>query len=294
MQQYAPLRRRSRAAGLPPAAGSGNIGSDTTARERDTMTRIAIVTGASSGLGREFVRRIDQGEAGAVDEIWAIARRAERLEALVRTCGTPVRAMPLDLTDESSFETVSAALEQTPGAEISLLVNNAGFGTFGDFARQPADNAPRMVALLLRAPVELTYRALPYMAAGSRIINVASVAAFIPQPRLSVYSAAKRFVLDFSRSLDVELGEVGIHVTALCPKFMKTEFLDAPGDEGAAGKMTLIGFERADDVARAALAAARAGRSLCIPSLDMKALYAISRVAPYKLAVGIERALGII
>ena len=144
--------------------------------------------------------------------------------------------MPLDLTDESSFEAVSVALEQTPGAEVSLLVNNAGFGTFGDFAQQPADDAPRMVALLLRAPVELTYRALPYMAAGSRIINVASVAAFIPQPRLSVYSAAKRFVLDFSRSLDVELGEVGIHVTALCPEVHEDRVPRRPGRRGRRGE----------------------------------------------------------
>lgn len=258
------------------------------------MTRIAIVTGASSGLGREFARHIDLGEAGPIDEIWAVARRTDRLEALARTCETPVRAFPLDLADEASFDAIERALAETDEAEVALLVNNAGFGTFGDFALQDKTSAPAMIALLMRAPVELIYRTLPFMAAGSRIINVASVAAFIPQPRLAVYSAAKRFILDVSRSLDAELGEVDIHVTALCPKFMKTEFLDQPGDDGAAKRMTAIGFEKAGDVARAALRSARAGKSLCIPSLDMKALYAISHVTPYRVALKVERSLGIL
>ena len=129
---------------------------------------------------------------------------------------------------------------------------------------------------------------------SSRIINIASVAAFIPQPRLAAYSAAKRFMLDISRSLDVELEGVDIHVTAVCPKFMKTEFLDAPGDARSARKMTKIGFERTEEVVRQALRAARAGRGLCIPSLDMKALYAASRVLPYRAAIAVERAIGVL
>ena len=118
-----------------------------------------------------------------------------------------------------------------------LLVNNAGFGTFGDFADMPARDNADMVRLLMLAPVELTYRALPYMAAGSRILNVASVAAFMPQPGLATYSASKRFVLDLSRALDAELGPVDIHVTALCPKFMRTGFLDHPGADVVAARI---------------------------------------------------------
>lgn len=258
------------------------------------MKNIAIVTGASSGLGRELTRRLDQGEMGELDEIWVVARRTERLEALQRTCATPVRALCLDLTQQDSFDAIGNALAQEDEARVALLVNNAGFGTFGDFALQEQQSAGKMMALLMRAPVELTYRCLPYMYGGSRIINIASVAAFIPQPRLAVYSASKRFLLDLSRSLDAELGSVDIHVTAVCPKFMKTEFLDAPGDTAAAQAMTAIGFEKAPDVADAALRASRAGKSLCIPSLDMKALYTVSRVCPFKLAMRVEKALGIL
>lgn len=258
------------------------------------MPTIAIVTGASSGLGRELVRRIDHGDAGAIDEIWVVARRPERLDALVRTCSKTVRPFCLDLTDPDSYAMLESALLETPAARVTLLVNNAGAGSFGDFAGIPREETENMVSLLMRAPVELIYRTLPFMRPGSRIINIASVAAFLPQPRLAVYSAAKRFILDLSRSLDAELGDIGIHATAVCPKFMKTEFLDAPGDTGAAQRMTRIGFESVEQVSQAALRAAKAGRSLCIPSADMKALYALTRVVPYRTALAVERALGIL
>lgn len=258
------------------------------------MSTIAIVTGASSGLGREFVRLIDGGAAGQVDEIWVIARRAEQLDALVRTCKTAVRPFCLDLTDPMSFDIIDAALAEEVDVTVRLLINNAGAGTFGSFALMREGRASEMANLLMRAPVELIYRTLSYMRSGSRIINVASVAAFIPQPKLALYSAAKRFILDLSRSLDAELGEVGIHVMALCPKFMRTEFLDKPGDALAAQRMTAIGFENVTDVAAAALRDARAGKSLCIPSLDMKALYAVAKVAPYRVALAVERLIGAI
>lgn len=144
------------------------------------MTRIAIVTGASSGLGKEFVKHIDAGASGQIDEIWVVARRLERLKALQRTCGTPVRPFCLDLTDPASFEVIEGALGQTPGAEVALLVNNAGFGVFGNVAMQDKRDGGAMVRLLMQAPVELIYRALPYLRRGSRIINIASVAAFLP------------------------------------------------------------------------------------------------------------------
>lgn len=257
------------------------------------MPSIAIVTGASSGLGRELVRRIDRGEAGAVDEIWAVGRRAERLEALGRDCQATVRPFALDLTDPASFDAIERAVVETE-ADIRLLVNDAGFGAAGDFACQGRDQAPRMIELLARAPVELTYRALPHMRAGARILNVASVAAFAPQPRLAVYAACKRFVLDFSRALDAELGDVDIHATALCPKFMETEFLDRAGDAEAMRRLCAIGFEDVGDVADAAIRATVAGRALCIPSPDMRAYYAAAKLLPYPLLVKAERLLGII
>lgn len=255
------------------------------------MTSIAIVTGASSGLGAEVVRQLDAGAFGRLDQIWAVARSTERLQALADACTTPVRTFALDLTDRSSFDVLEQALAEQPAARVVLLVNNAGFGTFGAFCDQPAGAAAGMVRLLMLAPVELTYRTLPYMRGGSRILNVASVASFVPQPGLATYSAAKRFVLDFSRALNEELGPVDIHVTALCPKFMHTGFLDhAVADDVAAGMSRLTGFEEVGRVARRGLAAARAGRALCIPSADMRAFYAASKLLPYPLVARLEQA----
>ena len=152
------------------------------------MGAIAIVTGASSGLGREFVHLLDAGAFEGIDEIWAVARRADRLDALARTTSLPVRPFCLDLCDPMSFDLIEGALAETPGARVRLVINNAGFGTFGSFREAGRTDASRMCALLVTAPVELMYRTLPYMSAGSRIINIASVAAFTPQPGLAAYS----------------------------------------------------------------------------------------------------------
>ena len=258
------------------------------------MTSIAIITGATSGLGREFAKRVDAGEAGHIDEIWAIGRRAARLDALVRTLGTTVRPFCLDLCDPMSFDIVEAALKEAENAHVSLLVNNAGAGTFGNAADIRKEEAENMMSLLMKAPVELIYRTLPFMQAGSRIIDIASVAAFTPQPKLAVYSACKRFVLDVTRALNAELSPVGINACAVCPKFMKTEFLAKPGDATAAEDMCAIGFENPDNVVSAALKASASGKDLCIPSLDMKAYYALSRILPYQMQLKAQRALGII
>ncbi|AEB07248.1 short-chain dehydrogenase/reductase SDR [Coriobacterium glomerans PW2] len=255
------------------------------------MPNIVLITGASSGLGREFARQVDAGAIDDVTEIWAVARRADRLEALVRTSSTPVRPFCLDLTDPISYSILESALAETACANVRLLVNNAGIAVFGRFARQRQDAAPRMAQLLMRAPVELIYRVLPYMRSGSRIIDISSVAAFLPQPDLAVYAAAKRFILDVTRALNAELEDVGICATAVCPKFMKTEFLDDPGDASAARQMSAIGFERIDRVARAALKASEEGRDLCIPALDMRVLYALTHVIPYRVLLGVQRSL---
>ena len=224
--------------------------------------------------------------------------RAEIIPAIDSLCAGGFSSSALrsraQFQEDSDFieKVFEKALAETPGARVVLLVNNAGFGTFGDFADMPAADNANMVRLLMLAPVELTYRALPYMAAGSRILNVASVAAFMPQPGLATYSAAKRFVLDFSRALDAELGDVDIHVTALCPKFMRTGFLDHAGAGDVAANMAgLTGFEDVERVARLGLRAAREGRALCIPSADMRAFYVAAKLLPYPLILNLERAL---
>lgn len=249
------------------------------------MKSIAIVTGASSGVGREFARQL-AAEKG-LDEIWLVARRREVLREVADGLPIEARVIPLDLTKEASYEELARLLDEGD-VDVRWLVNSAGFGKFGTFPDIDEGATADMVRLNCLALVEASYHVLPHMSAGGRIINLASIAGVIPQPRLSVYSATKGFVLDLSRTIDHELAPAGIHVTALCPKFMRTGFLDAPGDEEAARAMTMIGFEPVERVVRVALRYARHGRSLCIPSWDMKAAHVICKVLPTTWVMYIE------
>lgn len=256
------------------------------------MKNIAIVTGASSGVGREFIRQLEAGGGGPLDEIWAIARRQERLDALKSACKTPVRTFALDLTDATSFEVIENALAEEDDINVQWLMNCAGFGKFGDFGQIGENGNAGMVRLNILALVEMCHHALLYMHAGSRIINMASVAALVPQPGLAVYSASKSFVLQFSRALDEELGPVGIHVTAVCPKYMDTEFLDKPGNKEALAHTTFIGFEDPRHVVRTALSTSVRGWQVCVPSWDMKVVHVFAKVLPTRFTMAAERFLG--
>lgn len=188
--------------------------------------RIALITGASSGLGREYARLA--AKQGAYDEIWAVARREERLRALADELPVPVRALPLDLSQTESIGRLEEALAtaNADGAlELGLLVNAAGFGKFGTYADLSRDEVDAMIDLNCRALVDITQAALPFMRRGGRIIQIASSASFQPLPGLNVYAASKAFVRSYSRALRFELRGRGIRVTAVCPLWVKTEFI---------------------------------------------------------------------
>ena len=163
--------------------------------------RIALVTGASSGLGREFARLLARE---AVDELWLVARREERLRALAAEVALPCRIFALDLTQEASLENLSAVLSAEP-VTVRWLVNAAGFGRIGMAADIGAATTGRMIALNCRAAAELTERVLPYMERGSRVLEIASCAAFQPIPYLAAYAATKAFLLRYSRALAAEV-----------------------------------------------------------------------------------------
>lgn len=185
--------------------------------------KIAVVTGASSGLGREFVRRIDEGNL--VEEIWVIARREERLLELRGECRTPVKVLPMDLTREESIQTLEELLDSGHPA-ISILVNAAGFGKVGSFRQVTRRDSDAMIHLNCRAAVDVTLACLPYMGPGGRVLELCSTAAFQPFQYLNVYAASKAFLYRYSRALGVELMGTGITVTAVCPYWVKdTEFI---------------------------------------------------------------------
>ena len=184
---------------------------------------IAIVTGASSGMGREFVRQLSAWVR--VDEIWAIARRADALEELKRETNLPIRPVALDLLKEESFEILQARLEAEKPS-IKLLVNAAGFGKFGAYHKVSIADDCRMIDLNCKALVVMTRLCIPYMQAGSHILQLDSLSAFQPVPYITTYGATKAFVLSYTRAMIRELKGTGIRMMAMNPGWVKTEFFD--------------------------------------------------------------------
>ncbi|MBR6472833.1 MAG: SDR family NAD(P)-dependent oxidoreductase, partial [Firmicutes bacterium] len=182
-----------------------------------------MVTGASSGLGRDFAIAIDKEYE--LDEIWVIARRKERLEGLTGRCRATVRPLAMDLLDRSSYDEYSALLDEMK-PEVQFLVNAAGFGLFGTFTEMDMMKQLDIIELNDKALTAFCYMTIPYMPAGSHIINLASNSSWQPVPYMNVYGASKAYVMSFSRALGMELKDRGIHVMAVAPGWIKTEFFD--------------------------------------------------------------------
>ena len=176
--------------------------------------KIALVTGASSGLGREFVRQI--AEQGKVEEIWAIARRRDRLEALQSISAVPIRVLALDLTRPGDMEYLRNTL-QDELPDIRILVNAAGMGRMGPTVDIPAKDNDAMIDLNCRAAVDVTDAAFPYLHPGSQVLEICSTAGFQPIPGLNVYAATKAFLLSYTQTLHYELSPAGIMLLRYAP-----------------------------------------------------------------------------
>lgn len=185
--------------------------------------KIAIVTGASSGIGREYVKQLS--ESYELDEIWAIARRVERLEELKSITKTRVIPVPLDITDKTSDEKLKNILSET-SPDVRVLVNAAGCGKLGAFEDIKLSDHDEMIDLNISALTKITSRVLPYMSEGAEIFFMASRSAFHPVPYISTYAATKSYVLSFSRALGRELRYRKIRTVAVSPGWVRTEFID--------------------------------------------------------------------
>lgn len=195
--------------------------------------KIAIVTGASSGLGREFVRQLSNKVE--LDEIWAIARRKDKLNELQAISECKVRILPMDLTEKARIAELKELLSQERPV-IEVLVNAAGLGRLGMTTSIPDDDNIMMIDLNCRAAVSVTAASIPYMHKGSRILEICSTAAFQPIAALNVYAATKAFLQSYTKALHHELLTTGIHVTAVCPYWVKdTEFIPTAKETDSAG-----------------------------------------------------------
>ncbi|MDP7115929.1 MAG: SDR family NAD(P)-dependent oxidoreductase [Candidatus Woesearchaeota archaeon] len=242
---------------------------------------IAIITGASSGLGYDFAKQIDSSYR--LDEIWLIARRRERLVKLSKELKTKVRVLDLDLTKDKDLERIRSALAKEKPI-VRLLVNNAGYGPLGEFTNVAKEMYLNMMKLNMDAVVELTYDCLQFMEKGCAIIQVASSVGFIPMPRFSIYAASKAFVLSFSNSLYVELKKKGIHVLAVCPGAVKTEFFQV-------AKSNMNRGARSSDVVRKALRDCRKKRIISVYGAKTNISLLIAKFLPRRwLLAMVERA----
>ena len=184
---------------------------------------IAIVTGASSGMGREFVLQL--GNYVSVDQIWVIARRAAALEQLSSQVSVPVRPISLDLCESSSFESYRQLLEAEK-PNVKLLVNAAGCGNFGRWDTITEEDDCRMIDLNCKSLVMMTRLTLPYMEKGSHVLQLASLSSFQPVPYITTYGATKAFVLSYCRAMNRELKPRGIRMMSMNPGWVKTEFFN--------------------------------------------------------------------
>ena len=236
------------------------------------IMNIAIITGASSGMGMEFARQIDN-QLCKTDEIWLLARRREPMDELAKSMQTRTRTVVIDITDEKEVKQFAEVLAISV-PKITMLVNCAGTGRHGLFSEQDDEEISAMLRLNIMALTRLIRICLPYMRKGSKIVQFASGAAFMPQAEFAVYAASKAYVYSFSRALGKELKGNGISVTTVCPGPVDTPFLKyAYGDISRMDRLKQFATVSASRVVARAIADCKRGRAVSICGLPMNGLY---------------------
>lgn len=252
--------------------------------------KIAIVTGASSGMGREFARYIAAEEY--LDELWIIARRSERLKDLKdeiegNSGDLRVRPITLDLTKEESIDRLQEGLAKYR-PNVKMLVNASGFGKYGTYQDLTRQEISQMIDLNCKALVNVTYAVLPYMKKGGRVLMLGSASAFQPLPEFNMYASTKAFVVHFSRALNVELKSRRISVTCVCPGYVRTEFFQVAQD--TKNPHTCRNFKpmyEPERVVEKALADSKKGRDLSVLGMDTKFKRLSGKLLPAKLVMSV-------
>lgn len=242
---------------------------------------LAIITGASSGIGREFARALTQKYG--VDELWLIARREDRMNELLASLSSKGVVIGADLTTTEGIERVKGVLaEKKPS--VKYLINCAGFGKFGDYSQISDSDVASMIDLNVKALVLMTNAVIPYMERDSRIIELASASAFAALPHLNVYAATKAFVLSYTRGLSYEIAEKGIYVTAVCPCFVKTEFISVAERDDVRMPKKIWPLLSVEKVVRGALRASKKKKKLYTTNWYTKLMHLVSKICPSSFA----------
>lgn len=243
--------------------------------------KIAIVTGASSGMGREFARVLAARDH-SLEEIWLVGRNEKNLQKTAAMLPAAARCIPLDLSEASGIQKLQEQL-QSAHATVAALVNAAGLGFIGDVAELSLSEHCQTIRVNCEALIAVTYLALPYMKRGSRILQLCSASAFAPQPGFAVYAASKACVERFSSALRKEVAARGITVTCVCPGPVNTAFFDT-----AERLHPMPAFKKASmadprKVAGKAVRDAENGRAWSIYGFSMKAFFLAAKYLPHDL-----------
>lgn len=185
------------------------------------MKKIAILTGATGGLGKEFLKQILSEN---IDEVWAVARNEQRLADLKKEYRDKVVTISLDLSELSSIEQIETMLKKN-NPFVSYLINNAGIAKMGKYSEFSINEIDKTINVNCKAPVMLSQVCIPYMGKGSKILNISSASAFQPNPYINLYASSKAFERSYSRALNVELEGTGIKSVAVCPGWIDTKML---------------------------------------------------------------------
>ena len=245
--------------------------------------KIALITGASSGMGREYAKQIDKMKE--CDEIWIVARREERLNVLKDELSTVTRVLPFDLTDGVQLVSLIEAVKSS-GAEVKYLVNAAGFGKFGDYSEVSLSDIAGMIDLNDKALTLITAALIPQMKRGSHVIEMCSISAYLPLENMSVYAASKAYVLSYCYALRRELKKTGITVTAVCAGWVDTEFAAcAHNGDGVNGPKDLKPITTADKVVRRAIKAANKNKPVSIYGATWKAMHVMTKIFPKRFSM---------
>lgn len=241
---------------------------------------VAVVTGASSGLGKELVKLLLCEQA--LDEIWCIARNQDKLDGLLREFGSRIVTFSIDLSKPQNVVDFCKTLEERK-PRIQYLVNSAGYAKLCTYDDIDIMQSVNMIELNCGGVVAMCLGCIPYMPRGGRIINIASQASFQPLPYQNIYSSTKAFVRNYSRALNVELREKGITVTAVCPGWMNTpDFFARAQIDARKATRRFVSMTTPDKVAAKAMRDAKLGKDISVYSLYVKSAHLAAKLLPQR------------
>lgn len=261
---------------------------------------IIIITGASSGMGKEFALQLDKifyaqpstvSRLAKIDEIWLISRRKKEMLDTARRMHNDTRVIGMDLTSIEDMQRLEKLLAEKKPA-VRMLVNCAGYGVLGDFAKADRPQLLGMIDLNCRALTEMTHMCIPYMRKNSRIIQLASSAAFLPQPDFAVYAASKAYVYSFSRALARELAPRHIYVTSVCPGPVDTPFFDIAEKTGCTLAVKKLVMAKSDRVVRLAVADSFKKKEHSVYGIAMKGFELLTKAVPHSIILKLMKFTG--